>query len=400
MRILYGIQRYGESVPGGAETACRDFAERMAGRGHHVEVVTSCARDYVTWADEFESGTAELNGVRVHRLPVREERRSSQFHPISSRVLGARTPLAVQRDWLRVQGPDLPDLRPWLRRHAPTFDVAIFYTYLYPTTAIGLREAAIGTATVMHPAAHDEPLLDLPVFDDVFAAAGGLSIQTPEELATIRRRFRFDRPVEVVGLGLDTSRPPGDGDRFRRRYGLGDGPVLLYVGRVEPGKATDELARSFAEFRRRHEVRVKLVVLGALVDKPLDHPDILYTDYVDEQTRHDAYQAATVFVMPSYFESFSISLCEAWLAGKPALVQGECAVLDGQVTRGRGGIPYRGLAEFDAALTRLLASPRERDALGAAGRDYAIGSFGWGAVLDRYEDLVGRVVATRRSATR
>ena len=38
MRLLYVVQRYGETIAGGAEQHCREMAERMARRGHHVEV--------------------------------------------------------------------------------------------------------------------------------------------------------------------------------------------------------------------------------------------------------------------------------------------------------------------------------------------------------------------------
>jgi glycosyltransferase involved in cell wall biosynthesis len=400
MRLLYGVQRYGEGVAGGAETACRDFAEQMASRGHGVEVVTSCAADYVTWADEFEPGTSELNGVIVHRLRVREERAPLRFHPLSSRVFGRWTPLVTQRDWMRIQGPDLPELEQWLAREAERFDVAAFYTYLYPVTAFGLPVAARSTATVLHPAAHDEPMLELPIFDDLFAAAGGLALHTPEELATIRRRFRFDRPAEVVGLGIDTDRSPGVADRFRAAHDLGDDPVLLFVGRVEPAKGADELARYFIEYRRRHPEPLKLVMVGALVDKPIDHPDIVYAGFVSEQSRRDAYAAATVFVMPSYFESFSISLCEAWLEEKAALVQGECAVLAGQVDRAKGGVAYVRYAEFDACLERLLRDAPLRRSLGRSGADYVRSNFRWVDVLGRYEQLIDGVVNQRRARLR
>jgi glycosyltransferase involved in cell wall biosynthesis len=315
-------------------------------------------------------------------------------------VFGNGTPLAAQRDWTRIQGPDLPELEPWLDREAKRFDLAAFYTYLYPTTAFGLPVAARSTATLLHPAAHDEPMLELPVFDDLFAAAGGLSLQTPEELATIRRRFLFDRPVEVVGLGIDTDRSRGVADRFRAAYDLGDAPVLLFVGRVEPAKGTDELARYFAEYRRRHDGPLKLVMVGAVVDRPLDHPDIVCTGFVSEQSRHDAFAAATVFVMPSYFESFSISLCEAWLEEKPALVQGECAVLAGQVGRARGGVAFVRYAEFDAFLERLLGQASLRRSLGRSGAEYVRSNFGWDEVVGRYERLINGVVNTRHARVR
>lgn len=397
MKLLYCVQRYGEEVGGGAEAACRAFAERMAGRGHDVEVVTSCAVDYHSWADVYDPGSSELNGVLVHRLAVREERTVEQFGPISARVL---TPpaaaLAAQRDWVRVQGPDLTGLAPWMTANAGRFDAAAFYTYLYPTTAIGLAAAARSTATVLHPAAHDEPMLELNVYDSLFRQADAICLHTPEELDTIRRRFRFDPLAAVVGLGIDVHPPPADAARFRARFGIGDEPVVLYNGRIEPGKATDELVRYFTRFREHRAAPVKLVLVGPVVTPVDPHPDVIVTGFVDEQTRLDAYAAAGVFVMPSYFESFSIALCNAWTVRCPALVNAGCAVLAGQAQRSGGALVYRNAAEFDASLHRLLIDGDLRVQLGEAGRAYVEEHYAWGAIETRYEALLHAAIEHRR----
>ena len=50
-------------------------------------------------------------------------------------------------------------------------------------------------------------------------------------------------------------------------------------------------------------------------------------------------------------------LLEAWNQGLPALVNGRCAVLHGQVVRANGGLSYRYASEFAASLTYLLSPP-------------------------------------------
>src|SRR5690606_14493499 len=133
-KLLFVVQRYGDGVAGGSEAACRSVAARLAARGHHVEVLTSRARSYVDWADEFDDGVDEIDGVVVNRLGVRAPRTPERFGPIHGRIIRQpRAPLYVQRDWLRLQGPDLPELERWLDHNAPRFDAAIFFTYLYPT---------------------------------------------------------------------------------------------------------------------------------------------------------------------------------------------------------------------------------------------------------------------------
>ena len=55
MKLLCVVQRYGPEVTGGSEALCRAIAQRLAAR-HDVSVATSCATDYVTWANALAAG--------------------------------------------------------------------------------------------------------------------------------------------------------------------------------------------------------------------------------------------------------------------------------------------------------------------------------------------------------
>jgi glycosyltransferase involved in cell wall biosynthesis len=302
-------------------------------------------------------------------------------------------PLFVQRDWLRLQGPDLPQLAPWLRANASRFDVATFFTYLYPTAVVGLPAAGEQCPTVLVPTAHEEPMLALRLYDELFRAADAFAFLAPEERALVARRFRFEPPGEVIGLGIDPQPAGADGDRFRARYGLGSRPYVVFLGRIDPGKGSDELHRYFVEMRRRTDVDCALVVVGDPVVPLPPHPDVVVTGFVDEQTKYDALAGAAVLVQPSYFESFSIVLCEGWAAGVPALGQRRCAVVAGQCERSGGGLTYSGFAEFVESLRRLLADAPLRKALGAAGRRYVATNYAWDTVIGRYEHLLEQTAA-------
>ena len=127
------------------------------------------------------------------------------------------------------------------------------------------------------------------------------------------------------------------------------------------------------------------------------HPDILYTGYVDDQTRTDAIAGAVALVQPSFFESFSLVLTEAWAQRRPVLAQGYTDVLVGQIRRSGGGLFYRGYAEFEASLELLLARPAEAEAMGRAGRDFVDREYRWDVVLGRYEELLRQAAALRPS---
>ena len=390
-RLLFVIQRYGREVAGGAELLGREFATRLAARGHRIEVVTSCALSYVDWANHYPAGTEEIDGVVVHRLPVTAGRDDSLFTPLNTRVAWGHKPhpLYLEHAWMRAQGPYLPELVPWLVDRAPEHDVVSFFTYLYYTTWAGLPAAASVAPTILHPTAHDEPPLYLDLFRTMFHHPSAFGFLTEEEVTLVERRFRPRRPYEVVGVGIDVERHEGfDGAAFRQAFGLGERPYLLFVGRVDPAKGSEELLDYFAAYKARNPGPLALAVVGDPV-RPLDpHPDVIVTGFVADALKQSALAGALALVQPSYFESFSMILSEAWAHRKPALVQGNCGVLDGQCRRSGGGIPYRGFAEFEASVDLLAGDERLRARLGAAGRRFVEERYTWDAVLDRYERLV------------
>ncbi|MGH9024442.1 MAG: glycosyltransferase family 4 protein [Acidimicrobiia bacterium] len=392
MRLLFVVQRYGHEVAGGAEVHCRQFATRLAARGHGVEVLTSCALSYVDWADWYPVGSADLDGVLVHRLPVDEERQERFFGPLNGRVPRGRkpVPLHLQREWMLRQGPHMRQLPRWLAEHAEGYEAIIFFTYLYYPTWAGLPVASALVPTVLHPTVHDEPALQLPIFEPLFRQPWAFAFSTEEEAALVSRRFRMQAPGAVIGIGTDLD-ASGDPLAFRRRFGLGDRPYLVFIGRLEPGKGSEELFEFFCVYKTRNPGHLALVVVGEPV-KPLPrHPDVFVTGFVDEETKRGALAGALALAQPSYFESFSMVLMEAWVMQKPALVQGHCAVLEGQVNRSGGGIPYRGFAEFEGALDVLLGDGEMAGALGCSGRRFVEEKYHWDAVLGRYERLLARV---------
>ncbi len=392
MRLLFVVQRYGEEVLGGSEAATLQYATRLAGRGHDVNVLTSCATSYVDWANVFPPGEDVVAGVRVHRLPVSQPRDNERFAALAARVLGhpRTTPLYLQREWMRQQGPLLPDLEPWLARRSAAFDAVVFMTYLYYTTWAGL--AAARAPAVLFPTAHDEPPLALPLFDGVFRLPHALGYLTEEEAALVGSRFGVTQPGCVVGIGIEPR--PGDVGAFRRRFRVGSRPYLVYAGRIDPAKGATELYEHFRAYKARRPGPLALVMVGEdLIGLPA-HPDVVTTGFVDGATKDAALAGAQLLVQPSYFESFSMVLAEAWALGVPAMVQARCEVLVGQARRSGGAIPYTGYPRFEAALDMLLGDPDLRRRLAAGGRAYVQERYTWDAILDGVENLAESVALT------
>jgi glycosyltransferase involved in cell wall biosynthesis len=393
MRVLFVVQRYGEDIAGGSEQSCRLFAEHVAALGHNVEVATSCARNYTDWANEFEPGTELINGVTVHRFPVDEPRVGQRFGALDRAVVWGRkpVPLSMQERWIDEMGPRTTGLPNWLSDRAPDIDIAVFFTYLYFTTNRGLPAIAGLTPTLLQPTAHDEPHITVPVFDRLFRLPDGCAFLTPEEAQLVNTRFGR-RPVEeVIGIGVDLDRH-GDAERFRKAHRIGDAPFLLFIGRVDPGKGSLEAYDYFTAYKERNPGDLRLVIVGDLVTTLPRHRDIICTGFVPEGEKMDALAACTALIQPSYFESFSMALTEAWSMRRPALVQGRCSVLVGQALRSGGALCYDGFAEFEAGVDLLLSEHGLADELGARGYRYVEENYRWDDLIVRYMDLLERTV--------
>lgn len=390
MRVLYVVQRYGERIVGGSESACRQFAEHLVERGHRVEVLTSCAHNYIDWADEYPPGTEEINGVVVHRLPVVEVRSDEQFGRLHPWMM--RHPRVAMRSdqlrWARLMGPELRGQREWLTRKAHEFDVVVFMTYLYATTTLGLPTVAGRVPTILQPTAHDEPAAYVDFFNSIYRQPDALLFFTQEEKDIVSKLYRVDTPGSVIGIGLDPHEEQTCESTTSASGQYGDDPYIIYVGRLDSSKGVGELVRFFNAYRKRNKHKLKLVLAGDPVMNIETNEDIIVTGFLEESEKASLIAGSVALVQSSYFESFSIVLCEAWLHRRPALVQGRCEVLRGQAMRSNGALPYEGFAEFEACLNFLILNPEKAREMGLAGERYVREKYDWNVVMSNFETTV------------
>ena len=400
LRLLFVVQRYGTDIRGGAEQAARAVAERLVLRGRHVEVLTTTAESYVDWSGDLP-GHEVVDGVAVHRLPVRPLRDRDAFDRLNHRLADAELPAApdLQHAWLDAQGPSVPDLEDWLDAEAGRFDVVVFFTYLYETTTAGLPVAARHTATALVPCAHDELPLQLHAFDRTARLADALLLLTPEEADLVQDRFRLRSPQHVVGLGTDLDDGASDADveRFRARLGLGDSPYLLYVGRIDPSKGTSWLVERFIELTPVLDADVHLVLLGQRVSPVEDHPRVHVVTDAGDGERNAAMAGALALVHPSPHESFGMVVTEAWAQRTPVVAFGGNDVLRGHVERSGGGLLVTDGAELGAATKLLIEDGDIRTALGDAGHAHVTAEHAWNTVLDRWERALRQTAEAPRS---
>jgi glycosyltransferase involved in cell wall biosynthesis len=383
VKLAFVVQRYGADIAGGSEAHCRELAERLAPR-HDITVLTTCARDYVTWANAAAAGTTTERGVRVVRFRVERPRRLKAFADLSDEVFdGAGSP-ALQEAWFRENGPIVPGLLQHLRTRGRDFDLVLFWTFRYYPSFFGLPIVADRAVPV--PTAEDDAAVQMPILEEFFRRPAGFLFLTPEEEELVSSRAkRVLQPSATIGTGLDpaaaaASRAPLDALAI-------PGDFVLYLGRVDRNKGCDTLLEYFVDYAAAHESPT-LVLAGPAKMRVPAHPRIRALGYVSDEVREALLTHARALVVPSPYESLSIVLLEAWNHGLPALVNARCRVLAGQVSRADGGLYYRSAAEFAEALEWLLTHERERAALGRQGLAYVDREYRWPTVIARVEGLL------------
>jgi glycosyltransferase involved in cell wall biosynthesis len=405
MKLACVVQRFGADVTGGSEGHCRLIAEHLASH-HDVTVLTSCAQDYVTWRNVYPAGASRAGPMNVLRFPVARQRDLGRLRDISRIVFTTRSSPEEQERWFVENGPEVPELIDHLRQHGAEYDRILFWTYRYYQTFFGLP--LVADRAILVPTAEEDPLIWVDIVDRLLSLPAGYLFLTPEEAELVRvRSSRPLAPSTVIGCGVDPA-PADVRDVDLSAVGVSD-PFILYLGRIEPNKGCDTLLDYFRRYLESDGPpgtsvepgnRVQLVMAG-FPNMPIpSHPSIRSLGVVDDGMREALLAKARLLVVPSPFESLSMVLLEAWNQGLPALVNGRCAVLHGQVVRANGGLSYRYASEFAASLTYLLTHPDAARQLGRQGLDYIDREYRWPHVMRKVEDFLRENVARSVTAPR
>jgi glycosyltransferase involved in cell wall biosynthesis len=387
VKIAVVVQRYGQSVNGGAELHARYIAEHLARHGQ-VEVLTTCATDYVTWRNELPAGVEQVNGVPVRRFKVKHERDPLVFGKRSDRVFEQRHSLGDELDWLDAEGPTSPALVDYIAKHAADYDFCLFFSYRYYHAYYGSRAA--GSRAILVPTAERDQTIGLSIFQPLFRSVRAIMYNSPEERAMIQAVAANESvPGVVVGIGSDVPNNP-QAARFRQKYNI-RGPFAVYVGRIDQNKGCTELFEFFEGYLKDPTGKLSLVLIGNTLLPIPEHTRIRHLGFLNDADKFDAMAAAEALIMPSYYESLSMVALEAWALGRPVLANGKCDVLKGQCLRSNAGLFYETFGEFIATLEAIEQNRWLSGSLGRNGRQFFRDNYDWPVIERKYLDMFERL---------
>ena len=387
MKIAVVVQRYGQSINGGAELHARYIAEHLA-RHADIEVLTTCSTDYVSWHNALEPGVERVNGVAVRRFRVAHERDPLVFGRLSNQVFHGTHSIADELAWIDAEGPASPELVEWIAGHAADFDFCLFFSYRYYHAYHGARRA--GGRAILVPTAERDATVGLAIFPPVFRGVRALMYNSPEERAMIQAvSNNHDVPGVVVGIGSEVPQHVQPA-RFRQKHQI-RGPYAIYVGRIDQNKGCNELFAYFHDYIADRASTLTLVLIGhSLLPVPV-HPRIRHLGFLDDADKFDAVAAADLLIMPSYFESLSMVALEAWALGRPVLANGKCDVLKGQCIRSNAGLYYETFAEFSETLRAIEHNRWLSAVLGRNGRQFYRDHYDWPVIERKYLEMFDRL---------
>ncbi|BDA75724.1 glycosyl transferase group 1 [Calothrix sp. PCC 7716] len=383
-KVAFVVQRCGLEVNGGAESLCLMIAQKMS-KYWDIEILTTCALDYITWKNHYTAGVENIQGVTIRRFPVTQQRDIKAFNRLSDNISPRLQQASIeeQEAWMQAQGPFSLEMITYVKNHQHEYDAFIFFTYLYATTYFILP--LVAQKAYLAPLAHNEWTIYMNMWDKFFEKPRGFIFNTLEELNFLKARFpkaKLEGPIAGVGIDVPSTCNP---DEFRQKYNINQ-PFFLYVGRVDPSKGCQELFTYFLNLSKKESASTKLVLLGKPAMPIPKHPDIITLGFVDEQTKWDALAACDLLIMPSPYESLSIVLLEAWSIGKAVLVNGKCDVLVGQCRRAQGGVWYTSEDEFQVAIE--IINQEVRLQLGRQGKKFVENNYRWHSIEQMYLNCI------------
>lgn len=382
MRILQVIPYfYPAEAYGGEVAAAYLLSKELARRGHKVTVYTSDTLDkHSRQKDKF----VEMGNIQVY-----------YFRNLSNRLAWSRLIFN-------------PGMIPQLSKEAKNFDiihlhgarnfqniVAHHYAVKYHVPYV---LQAHGSVVTFFQKGRLKKVFDAIWGYRILKDASKLIALTPVEVEQYKSMGISEHKISIIPNGINISafeNLPKRGE-FREKYGLGDNQkIILYLGRIYWIKGLDLLANAFADILKDTS-EIKLVIVGPddgflptlkkLIEGLEIEEKVLFTGPLFGRDKLEAYVDADVYVLPSVYEIFGVTVMEACACGTPVVVTDRCGIAD--IINGQAGlvVPYD-QDQLSNAILRILSDAKIRRGFGEKGRLLVRERFNYSEIAEQVESI-------------
>jgi glycosyltransferase involved in cell wall biosynthesis len=230
-------------------------------------------------------------------------------------------------------------------------------------------------------------------FRRLYREADGIVAMTEYEREWLIRRGASDDRVIVAPMAPMLGHSMPEPSHFREAHGIGDHPMVLFLGRAAPYKGYQQVMDSMPAVWRHHpDTRFVFTGPGQFMDGQPDDPRIILTGPVSEDDKKSALAACTLLCVPSTEESLGVVYLEAWTFAKP-VIAANIPVLQSVVTHGHDGLLCeQDPTEIAIEISRLLDDPEMGAEMGRHGALKVEREYNWAESAERILQLYRSVM--------
>jgi len=363
---------------GGVETHVHELSRELGIRGHDVHIYTS---KFLKRLDEKE----EFHHYTVHRIKPLVSLFTTPVMPKMKKAL-----VEQGFDILHVHSPP-PVSEYYTLKAAQQLGVPFVLTYHCDLEVPGfIGRAVVNTyLTTLAKTAINKA-------DAIIATSR--SYQETSRMLWNKRGI-----IAPNAVNPERFTPENDGSRIKKKLGLEDKFIVLYVGRLVPHKGIESLVYS----SRRTPDDIHYIVIGVgphenhlkkLVAHLKLEKKVTFLKDIPHEELPLYYAFSNVFVLPSLsrLEAFGIVGLEAMATGLPVILSGIPGVME-VIQEGKQGFlsePSDAQSIADRIMT-LYEDPKLREEMGKEGRKLVLEKYQWKSVADTIEKLFLELVETK-----
>ncbi len=374
-------------IVSGSSTFSSELSRRLAARGHQVSLITA----------------------QVDDLPAREEKDGVQIY----RMPSIRLPqMALAHNFKWMTYTYTPKNQRWLDEFLTQnkFDALHQQNHVFDTILSSSRLARkfqLPLILTVHTYAQHPNRL----FDAVLLQLDGLSRRVVFEKANVvvspdpvvakyveERHFVQNSPVIPYGIEIPTLRD-ADVTEIRQKYHLGEGPVLLSLGHINPLRSRIDLIQAMPKVLEQFP-HCKLLIVGHLyIQEPADlvrklglEDSVIFTGAVphEQTSAFFAVSDLETHTVTSHFPGPGIASMEAMAAGLPVITGEIDERYHFDTLQNWENVvftPYNDPTRLSENICRLLADKSLRQKIGQNARQSMHDHYSWDVVCLEYEKL-------------
>ncbi|MBF0496084.1 MAG: glycosyltransferase [Deltaproteobacteria bacterium] len=395
------IPWFGSDLKGGASQQAWQVASRLAERGHSIEAITTCCREFSSdWAkNHYRPGNHKEGNVIVRRFPV-DHRDHGRFSRVNAHMLGLSAaqlkpgvnPVSDEDAEVFVNHSiNSRALLAYLKEHKRRYHAFIFIPYLYGPILQGVP--LVADRTFLQPCLHDEVYAYLPQVARIFYLSRGVLYNSEGEMDLGSRLYgpAVTARSFVVGEGIESS---GEHDLNLTQidgFDLRQERYILCLGWRDPTKNTHLILNAFARFKERHPTSNLNLVFAGPGDLPVGpvRDGVVDLGLVTNPEKEALLANCLALFQPSCHESYSRVIMEAWMHKRPVAAHLECLATRQVVGRADGGWVADTEVDWAELFSKIdLMEGDELSARGCRGHAYAQENADWSKIIDRYEKIL------------